>query len=229
MNRLLFLKYDSVLFSFPVGKLTITNNDLINFNLCNSYKLVYIYSNKLLSPDNQNNKISFFDVKLTFTKIINYDFGKITPFDPKKYSYSELLDLVYLSGKYSRFKRDNNIKDEIFQKLYKQWIDNCILNNDSIVIIREIHNKIVGFVTVEKVSANTCKIGLISVHPYFQGKGVGLSLINDASIYGYNSNYKIITVDTQQLNIPAINLYEKADFVLKNKTFIYHYWNYDTF
>lgn len=143
---------------------------------------------------------------------------------PQTLPNHELLQLAYLSGKYSRFRADNHITEQQFQKIYGAWITNSTLrhNAQDVLVVKE-DGKIVGMITLgEKNSRGD--IGLLAVAENAHGKGYGTLLVNSALSYFHEKNYPIAQVVTQQTNIPACKLYEKCGFHIDKIEHFYHFW-----
>jgi len=224
MKKIQYLEWDTNFFGFKIGKLITNRNINLNALQNTSYKLIYIYSNTNL------NNIMPIDTKVIFKKNINqlniYNLESIEEFDVMKHSYTELLDLVYLSGIHSRFKIDNKFSDIDFKRLYQKWIDESINKNIAFsVLIKTIKKEIAGFITLEIANEKTSKIGLIAVSPKFQGKGIATQLIKKAETVSKEEGFIELQVATQLINKPAINLYKKNGFKMHSVTNIYHLWN----
>jgi ribosomal protein S18 acetylase RimI-like enzyme len=87
-----------------------------------------------------------------------------------------------------------------------------------------IGSQIVGFVTLNKVDNNKLRIGLIAVHPEYQGKRIGSFLLVSVFKYAIENSYHQLFVATQIDNQSASSFYEKAGFILHSKTHTYHIW-----
>jgi dTDP-4-amino-4,6-dideoxy-D-galactose acyltransferase len=211
------LSWDSDFFGKKIGKIIVEKDDLNFMDCFYDYDLIYIFSNKKL-----NISASLVDTKITFgKKIINKShIDNIAIFDNSIHDYNQLLSLVYLSGKDSRFRMAPFFSEEDFKKLYKRWIDRSIEDNDTIVLIYLQQNLILGFVTFSCVETKAF-IGLIAVSPNFQGQGVGSMLIQ--AVENSLANETFLTVPTQQINLGACNFYIKTGFEIINKQYIYHY------
>jgi len=216
-----FLEWDSSFFSMKIGKVFLNEN----INLLekeNDYDLIYLYS------DRDDLPFPLVDEKVTF-EIENLNNITVCTDDNIQLfneddNYSELLNLSFQSGEYSRFKNDKNFKNGEYEKLYKEWIDKSISKEIAReILVYKINNKIAGFTTLG-VKNDISEIGLVGVDKNYRGKGIGISLINTtinkAKFYGSNS----IQVVTQLNNLPAVNLYSKAGFKIKNIKYIYHIW-----
>jgi dTDP-4-amino-4,6-dideoxy-D-galactose acyltransferase len=132
------LDWDSELFGYKVGKILIkslTDNDFIELKKkCINDQITLLY---LIPLDESSKSVltrngySPIDEKVIYQKRIT----KATPdlcLNIKSYSLNyctkQLLKLVYVSGQYSRFKIDQNFKNNEFKTLYKIWINKSIKN-----------------------------------------------------------------------------------------------------
>ncbi len=134
---------------------------------------------------------------------------------------AELLELAYLSGHQSRFKKDSRL-NESFKELYKQWIIKSISGEmaDAVFVAKNQHS-IEGFVTIQKNGFNG-QIGLIGVLPEAQGKGLGSKLIKKTEIWCLQNGIDTCTVITQMENTGACKLYEKNGYSITQVETIYH-------
>lgn len=223
------LTWDSDFFGYNIGKFTVENTqfDEINFKEeSKNFQLVYLFSNQEI---NVSDDLKLVDIKTTFEKKINtniVDNKSITSFDSEIHYYEELKELVYLSGTFSRFKIDENFRNNEFEKLYKIWLDNSLDFSFAFqVLVKIIDEKIAGFVTLKEYNNETSEIGLIAVSNDFQGKGIASELIKKVEYESFIKGYKFLRVPTQYENKPAVKLYLKNGFEIIEKTYIYHYWN----
>lgn len=213
------LEWDSNFFGYRIGKInhSYKNAFLPNDIEFSRFDLVYIFSDYILET-----KYNLVDIKVTFEKIteIKYFDNNINFFDSTLHSYSELLELAYLSGHDSRFLKDSFFGENAFKKLYKTWLDKSIESPDIDILVCIKDTKIIGFVTFKK-GKDSSNIELIAVTPEARGEGLGKKLI-DAVEAKLKPN-TLLTVPTQETNIKACSFYLKSGFKIKNKIFIYHY------
>ena len=226
------LDWDSKFFGYKVGKIVI--KDSLNFNnssfieAAKNYKLVYVFSkNEIFETF-----IKLVDKKVTFTrkieneKLIQESSDYIRSFNPLTDSLSELLELAYESGIYSRFNVDTNFSNNEFKRLYKEWLISSINKSialDVYIYIGESKN-ITGFISLAAHKNEVSEIGLIAVRASERGKGIARKLINKVICQSKIKNFKKIEVATQIVNFPAISLYENSGFKEKHRVNIYHYW-----
>lgn len=228
------LDWDSTFFNYNVGRIIVNENQSINLSefLLDSkkYKLVYIFSKLSL----HNELFKLVDEKVVLHQELSSnscdlpsDFFTIKSFDKLIHNRQELEKLALESGIYSRFNIDKNFKSGEYNKLYLKWIALSIEEKLAfdIIIATDKNETIVGFVTLNKKSENLVDIGLVAVSDGFRGKGIGKSLMNYALNKSFELGYKEIQVVTQITNINAMKLYESVGFNIKEKTFVYHYWN----
>ncbi len=222
-------EWDSKFFGYPIGIWKIKEGD--NFDLkkilakSKKFKLVYIISEMDLEDIPL---LKLMDKKVIYSKQLSTpkNSEQILEYAPEIHSYDQLLNLAYLSGIYSRFKRDENFMGNEFCLLYKEWLDKSIDKKLSFkVLIKHLEDEIAGFVTLNKKDTYTSEIGLIAVGEKFQGRNIGTKLIQECEFLSLEQNLKIIEVATQYENSSARRLYEKNNFSIKNITNIYHYWN----
>lgn len=228
------LDWDSTFFNYNVGRIIVNENQSINLSefLLDSkkYKLVYIFSKLSL----HNELFKLVDEKVVLHQELSSnscdlpsDFFTIKSFDKLIHNRQELEKLALESGIYSRFNIDKNFKSGEYNKLYLKWIALSIEEKLAfdIIIATDKNETIVGFVTLNKKSETLVDIGLVAVSDGFRGKGIGKSLMNYALNKSFELGYKEIQVVTQITNINAMKLYESVGFNIKEKTFVYHYWN----
>lgn len=221
--------WDSEFFGYPVGICQVENShelDLKTFEKeAGAFRLLYIFSSselKLADSKLVDKKVIL--KKKSWPEIAKPSFEE---FDEKIHDYQQLLNLALLSGVYSRFKLDNNFKNNEFERLYKKWLDNSLSNKTQtkVIVIRK-DDELTGMVTIDLKESNIAKIGLLSVATNHQGKGIGKQLLNAVNFISAGNNCASIEVPTQQFNIPAMNLYQKHGFEIFSITHIYHKWIY---
>ena len=211
------LAWDSEFFGKKIGKIFVENDNLIFTDHFYDYDLVYIFSHRSL-----NVSAPLVDTKITFgKKTANKNpIDGIVVFDNSIHEYDQLLSLVYLSGRDSRFRIPPFFTEEDFRRLYKRWIDRSIEEDNTKVLIYLQKNLILGFVTFGCID-NRAFIGLIAVSPNTQGQGVGRKLIQ--AVENSLAVETFLTVPTQEINTRACNFYIKTGFEIIHKQYIYHY------
>lgn len=84
-------------------------------------------------------------------------------------------------------------------------------SNSYVIVARDINNTIVGFAGI-KVILDEADIMNIVVKKDFRNNGIGSLLLDYLISYSKSINLKTITLEVNEINIPAIKLYEKFDF-----------------
>lgn len=228
------LEWDSDFFGYNVGKLNIIGDDNSNWNIeklkksAEEYRLVYIFSKTKI----HETKIKLVDQKVTYTQKLNPNVleksihQNIINFNPETHKIENIEELALISGTYSRFNTDANFTNHEYVKLYKQWILNSINDPlDTDVLIYQLSQKILGFVTLEHKDNDFANIGLVAVSKKARGKGIATMLIEACKKLAVEREKKFLQVVTQGDNKPAIRLYEKCQFEKSDLTYIYHFWN----
>jgi dTDP-4-amino-4,6-dideoxy-D-galactose acyltransferase len=222
------LIWDSDFFGFEVGKNIVLNPNDIDLTKTQPFVLTYLFSLEQLGEL----KDKLVDIKCEYVKALSNEpkeyMSKIEEFSTTKYTFDEIKEIVYLSGKYSRFRMDKNLKVVDFEKLYTIWFEKSVfkstLDKCKILIIKE-NETIAGFVTLDFEDDNNARIGLIATNNQFQGKGYASDLIKACERECFNRNIIYLKVATQGMNDAANKLYKKNNFMLQSKTYIYHHWN----
>ena len=224
------LEWDSDFFGIKVGELFLDSDLKIDQPL--DYDLIYVKSNSEfnLSLDNYTN--TFGETKILFAKELkalyspNKDIKSISEID---YDINQIYELAYESGKHSRFKLDEKIRIENFQKLYKTWVDNSINYKFATdVLLYKIESIVAGFVTY-KIESEIATIGLIAVSEIYQGQGIGKNLLQELENRLVQNKIKQLNIPTQLENIQACNFYKKNDYHIIESTNIKHYWKFEKF
>jgi dTDP-4-amino-4,6-dideoxy-D-galactose acyltransferase len=213
------LEWDSNFFGYEIAELEskFIESELINL----PYKLIYIFSQKPIEH------ISLVDAD-SKVELVKKDLNKkevfVEIFKEKEHSFEQLLELVYLSGLYSRFKTDVNFNNQEFDKMYAHWIKKALENSESQVLIKIIENQLAGFVLLS-LKKNFGRIDLIAVRENYQKKGIGKELIQAAENICIQNGIDVLKVATQGKNLSALSLYHKNGFKIVEEKYIYHYWN----
>jgi len=238
-DRIEYLSWDSDFFVKKIGRLFITEaNKLESFlkdAATTGYQLIYVFGDKELFF-NKDILIKFngklIDKKIVYEKKIQIKEESL-PFVSEginifeyinKKPTVELEQLAYISGRYSRFKLDNNFEENDFKRLYKIWLERSLSKEiaDRVFVVKQ-NSKIIGFITL-KYNENIGDIGLLAVDSYVQGKGYGKLLIQRCLLDLLKKEIYTINVSTQLDNKDACVFYEKCGFKTKSITNIYHFW-----
>ena len=226
MNKLLRLDWDSHFFKINIAKVNFSKKNISESSCLKNksfiYDLIYIFSKNDISDYLSLNPI---DIKIVYSKKVTFTSKKT---DKNIISYrkeinNDLLNLAYTAGNHSRFKIDSHLNNK-FADLYRLWLEKSIsreITNEFFTY--SIDKKIVGFVTC-KIHNKELEIGLIAVSNFYQGKGIGKKLLAKVNFYAKKNNILNIIVATQLHNKNACAFYEKNDYKVSTKTYIYHLW-----
>ncbi|TAE87901.1 MAG: GNAT family N-acetyltransferase [Bacteroidetes bacterium] len=219
--------WDSDFFGYPIGKLMLKQDEVIDVEVCSksAYKLIYIFSESALTAKQKNGvNADLVDCKVdleAFSKVESI--GSDDHIVPIQELNPKLLDLVYQSGHYSRFKLDKQFTNGEFEQLYLEWINKALNDKEQQVMGFMEGDKLVGFITLGNKSS-TANIGLIAVDEMYRGKSIGKHLIKDAHRFAQQNKLDKITVTTQWVNNGAMQFYLQQGFEVVKKLYIYHLW-----
>jgi len=167
-----------------------------------------------------------YDEKVTYSKQLSPLSGA-PPEKIERYmgeATNELLELAFLAGHDSRFKKDPRLSP-FFERLYTMWVINSL--NGSMadrVFVYRIENRIAGLVSCKIGNDRTGNVGLIATAAGYQGKGIGTALLHATEAYYSGNNVATSTVVTQKSNSQACFFYEKAGFAEYKTEYVYHLW-----
>jgi dTDP-4-amino-4,6-dideoxy-D-galactose acyltransferase len=134
-----------------------------------------------------------------------------------------LFRLALESGSYSRYRTDDGFRNGEFRRLYRKWLDNSLSGvSAKATYVYRIGERTAGFITL-RAEGKTAAIGLLAVDGRDRGKGIGTALIGHAVRKAFDFGCTAITVATQLDNDPAVRLYLKNGFRIKDVKMIYHY------
>jgi dTDP-4-amino-4,6-dideoxy-D-galactose acyltransferase len=234
--KLEYLSWDSDFFKFNVSAVKIADHtdevieDLISNAISSDTKLLYAFTTNPILNDHLINKYNgrLVDKKVVFKKSLQSNNSNTAPevVEYKSESVSpELKNLAFQSGEYSRFKIDNRLPPQTFERLYTIWIENSVTGKSADkVFIFKVNTEIAGFITLS-IKSNYGEIGLIAVNNEFRGMQIGTKLIVHAENYVYKQGGKILKVATQLDNMLACNFYKKNGYEVDTITHVYHFFN----
>lgn len=192
-----------------------------------SYDLIYTFSQKSLD-EKLVTRFSGLDVggQTTFVKPLSS--GKEQQEIPAniqeitdKESDQALIELALLSGRRSRFRTDTRLPQGSFERLYRLWLSNCLIGDNSVLLIRGSRHNPDGLVTADWEQTR-CSIGLLAVRQEKQGMGVGSELLKALELKARMKGAKQISVKTQAINHGARSFYARNGYQCTGSTNLYH-------
>jgi len=229
------LEWDSAFFEFPVcriEKMPTDDHDLsifLNHVHKDKIELAYFFSKNILEAEcslSHEFKIKKVDTKVTYFKPVTahaYINDKIQTY-PSQSPNKQLIALAIESGAYSRFKVDDSIPTNKFEKLYELWITNSVERKIAKeVLIYSIDKEIDGFITIAG-SHNYSQIGLVAVSADRRGMGIGTALDRAVETWSAANGFQSIQVVTQEDNELGCLFYERCGYHVISREHVYHLW-----
>jgi len=225
------LEWDSDFFGLRIGRANISSEEecvvLANQKkkLEENYDLVYVFSSHGLGFCGDNAKLVDQKVVYSLSKDVSVELNpNIEIWANNKGVTDDLLHLALVSGKYSRFKLDEQFPSGSYERLYSQWIEQSV----SQVIASEVFCYMVdgvpiGLVTLDR-KTNVGTIGLVAIHNNFQHRGIGTIMMQHVIRYANEHQCRNLAVATQLENVPACKLYENNGFEVESVTDVWHWW-----
>jgi GNAT superfamily N-acetyltransferase len=238
MEYLVKLNWDSNFFKKSIFGLTLneqiqSSSQIENMLIKNDADVCYIKSKfkKSLNDfkfytNTYSSKLYIFRKKLNEGTFSEYPNG-IYLYNHKndKQLFEQIIELAFLSGHKSRFKKDERFNQYEFEILYKNWIDNTINKSFGDDLLLHVDSgELSGLITFSSKD-ETAKVGLVAVKATFQGFGIGHKLIKSFEKYYINNKkIKFLEITTQEDNKAASALYKKNGYTLSEEIYIHHIW-----
>ena len=139
--------------------------------------------------------------------------------------FNQIFDLALIAGHFSRFKLDTRFPNQVFEGLYKRWVENSFQAYHTVLSIGD-KETLKGMVSLKlKESAGISNIELIGVHNAFQGQQIGKKLLAlCAQHIKAHSALGHLSVQTQLENKGACRFYERYGFQKQHQVNIFHFW-----
>lgn len=125
----------------------------------------------------------------------------------------------------TRFYADPHFLVESCRTLYETWIRCSCQGDADVVLVPEIDDQPVGYVSCHLASEEPHgKIGLVGVKCEARGRGVGQLLVNHALDWFADRGVESVVVVTQGRNIVGQRLYQRVGFLTQSVHLWYHKW-----
>jgi dTDP-4-amino-4,6-dideoxy-D-galactose acyltransferase len=243
-HRLELLPWDTGLFGFPVGRLTIEQpaaeevREALDEGRKDGLHLLYCtvpWSDRRARSVLEASGAKLVDHKVKFRKRVG---TVVTPGSGLQSVRGETCGpdmdrLALVSGQFSRFRLDPRIDASVYTSLYLTWIRRSLKGElaDEVLVVRPNDRGAVAMVTIARSDCTASRagtasavIGLVAVDPAMQGQGLGRSLMDGAQ--AWCADHEIVTLDvvTQGANQAACALYEGTGFSRVEEHAVYHCW-----
>jgi len=123
----------------------------------------------------------------------------------------------------TRFYFDQHFDRAKCDLLYEAWIENSFRGFAQDVLVAEIDQKPVGYITIH-LRGDEANIGLVGVAEGHQGVGLGSILVRHFLSWAARKGAERATVVTQGRNTRAQRLYQRNGFVTASFQLWYHRW-----
>ena len=234
-----FLDWDSEHFYKRIAQVTSSFLDQDDFkkvdHWCITNNIDCIYYLKDLSNSNESdieesNKFNLVDTRVELNLQIDdlpmeHQCGsEIIISSLKNKIRNELFSISDRNINNTRFYSDTYFDQDLVKKMYQIWIKKSCNDPFTTVVIAEIKNRIVGFITFKHGHQEISTIGLVAIDKSYQRLGIGKSIMNECIHLAFKQKNTRISVATQLNNRPAIKFYERFGFIVLRKSNWYHKW-----
>lgn len=225
--KIKILAWDSLFFKKKIGVIEV-GEEIGIFSDIESFDLLYVKQIADKFIEIENFRPTYTETKVIFSKKISKNNNHLNSFILSAFdtdvNKKQIYKLAFESGKFSRFKLDDNFGKREFEALYKTWVDNSFAKEfaDAFLVYKE-KNSILGFITY-KITYNYATIGLFGVCAKHQGKGIGSVLLLAVENELSNNQIKELRIPTQLQNEQACGFYTKLGYNIVKEITIKHYW-----
>jgi dTDP-4-amino-4,6-dideoxy-D-galactose acyltransferase len=124
----------------------------------------------------------------------------------------------------TRFFKDLNFDRLKCENLYARWVQRDFESGNVLGYFPKNREDAGGYVTLAMESPGCPRIGLIALEEALRGQGLGSQLLDAALRTAVEMHAESIRVATQGTNVPALKLYEKAGFRVRDVKIWFHKW-----
>lgn len=232
-----FLEWDSNFFGFRIAKI---NDEILSeesvleiIKWCQINEIDCLYfladsSNQETLPIAEKNNFHLVDLRVNLENnklnlIENLSNSEVKIRLAQDSDIAQLRQMAAVNHTDSRFYYDSHFPREKCDELYATWIEKSCHGFADAVLIAEIQNEVVGYISCS-IKNGVGNIGLVGVKATTQGKGIGKLLVNQACQWFKQNEANNVTVVTQGRNIIAQRLYQKNGFITESIKLWYHLW-----
>jgi ribosomal protein S18 acetylase RimI-like enzyme len=138
--------------------------------------------------------------------------------------FAGLREIARTNHRNTRFSNDGHFPSALCDALYERWIENSCHGQADRVLVAEWESQPAGYITCQRESSKTGRIGLYAVDEHARGKGLGADLIREAIRWFQSKGISEILVATQGDNEAAQRTYRKRGFLVESVRLWFHYW-----
>lgn len=229
--------WESGFFGFSVSKVDLGDQNLntntlkhiIDCNLEHNYTLCMLHTDTdpapVLETLTYDQDLYFIEKRITFKKDLQSHLHiDLNIQEPDETSIYPLFSIALLAGQNSRFKKDRNFPNELFEDMYRTWVRKSVTHTfDDVVFSYRNRLHTCGFASA-RFSDNDVVIGLIGVSSSSQGKGIATKLLNSIENSGIKRKCKSLLITTQSENTGAIAFYKRYGLVEFQTSYVTHIW-----
>jgi ribosomal-protein-alanine N-acetyltransferase len=151
---------------------------------------------------------------------------KVVPFSPR--DLPALQELSAHAYQESRLFSDPNLPAHATEQLHRKWIENDCQGRAAQVLVASLDGQLAGYIACLLHPARerygvpmVGDIDLIAVAPSYRGRGVAAALVK-AAVSWLSEKAEMIVVKTQVTNYPALALYQRHGFFLREAQMVLH-------
>jgi len=235
VNNFKLLKWDSEVFQFPVARITKPNLNIQS--LKSSLKKLNNQNVRLVywAPKSLDKKSCHLAEKLgglfvginriyccEILSMVQLKKNTQIQLNPVSNSYRiNLIELILRRATFSRFYKDERIRETNYVSIITRWIDDSISNNISFIYTKS--DNLIGYISLNGKNG-LGNIDYIIVNDKLAHRGLGSQLLEYGHSWFSDNKYSSVMAVTQKENISACRMYEKFGYRVINEQSNYHFW-----
>jgi ribosomal protein S18 acetylase RimI-like enzyme len=115
----------------------------------------------------------------------------------------------------TRFGVDPFFTQSQVDSFYATWATNLFSGLADVVLVAEVEGRLAGFVSCKLNHSCEGRIPLVATSTEFQRRGIARDLVAAALAWFGDAGCRVAYVKTQAANYPAVTLYERAGFTVR--------------
>lgn len=138
---------------------------------------------------------------------------------------ASLRRLARENHRITRFYADPHFADDRCDDLYETWIIRSLEGWAEVVLVADVDGRPAGYMTVHADrAAGRGSLGLSSVAAEARGQGLGGMLVRGGVGWCRERGLGEVTVVTQGRNVPALRMFERCGFTIRELRLWFHKW-----
>jgi ribosomal protein S18 acetylase RimI-like enzyme len=233
-----YLEWDSQFFGFRVARAvprTLSpGTAAVILRWCSDHSIDCLYfladsGDRLTTTLLEEHQFRFVDIRITLSRDIDgiYEEAGQTPVyvrPAREVDIPALRAIARASHRDSRFYYDPQFPLALCDALYETWIEKSCEGYADLVLVAELEQRAVGYLSCHLKKGGDGEIGIVAVDEASRGTGAGRKLVLSSLNWFADRGVKRLSVVTQGRNAAAQRLYQRCGFLTDSVRLWSHKW-----